>query len=80
MLEEAWRLFKGGGFSRRPVRLIGLGLSGLVPPEDVQPDLFDKDKSDRKDRRVDEALDRINDRCGPGSLGFGLIRKAMTWG
>lgn len=75
MLEESWRLFEGGKLPVRPVRLIGLGLSDLVAPEEAQPDLFDQPGVEGKDRRVSEALDRINERFGPGSLHLGVSRK-----
>ncbi|MFV1957956.1 MAG: DNA polymerase IV, partial [Planctomycetota bacterium] len=50
----------------RPVRLIGMGAKNLVHPAE-QMDLF-PDPAKQRDRRLDEAVDRIRDRYGRGAI------------
>lgn len=53
--------------SRSPIRLLGVGLTGLVPHGSVQPSLFDPAEDD-KSRRVDQTVDAIRQRFGLKSL------------
>lgn len=50
-----------------PVRLLGIGVSGLAPPQAQQTDLFDSPHLERQ-RRVDHVADRIRERFGAASL------------
>jgi DNA polymerase-4 len=74
VLEQAWDLYLRGGFEGRPVRLVGVGLSGLGQPEPIQPDLFEEQADTLRSRRASEALDQVRERFGPGALQWGLKR------
>lgn len=58
---------------RRPVRLVGVSLTGIVPAEADQPSLFGDPASDRKRRNLARAADTIRQRFGPSAL-----RRAST--
>jgi DNA polymerase IV len=72
LLAVAWSLFEGGRLPKKPVRLIGLGISGLGPPPPVQGDLFtrgpERGHDSTEDRRLNATLDRINQRFGAGAV------------
>jgi hypothetical protein len=67
-LAAAWSLYEHGRLPQRPVRLIGLGISDLGPPSPLQADLFSSPEEGNRSRRLNETLDRIHDRFGPGAL------------
>ncbi len=50
-----------------PVRLLGMGVSGLDDFSLVQGLLFDREERE-KQRRVDAVSDKINEQLGPGAL------------
>lgn len=52
----------------RPVRLLGLSLSGLCPAGRGQPDLFGNHQTREKRRDLCRAMDTISDRYGNGCL------------
>lgn len=52
----------------RPVRLLGLSLSGLCPAGKGQPDLFGSQQTREKNRDLCRAMDTISDRYGTNSL------------
>jgi DNA polymerase-4 len=61
-----------------PVRLIGLGVSGLVELEDEPPTLFES-KTDQKQRELNRTLDALGDQFGENKLvRGGVLRKAST--
>ncbi len=74
ILREAWTLFLHGKLPRKPVRLIGVGISAWRPIESVQVDLFDQPRKREKDERLLETLDRAADRFGNGILQLGCGR------
>ncbi len=59
--------------SRPPVRLLGMGVSGLGTGDQVQKTLFDQSEHVRQSR-LDEATDAIRDRFGAEA-----IRRAGAW-
>ena len=78
LLATAWSLVETARLPRKPVRLIGLGVSELGPPRAVQQDLFDggpnRTLDSDRDRSLNATLDRINARFGPGALRRGANR------
>ena len=72
LLATAWSLYEATDLPRKPVRLIGLGISDLGPPQPVQQDLFDggpnRTLDSARDRSLNATLDHINARFGPGAL------------
>ena len=77
LFRKALELLERGGWKDRPVRLIGLGLSGWEGALGVQTDLFDTDEScaDHHQDRLDATLDAIRDRFGRGTIQRGLNRR-----
>ena len=53
-----------------PVRLIGMGVTGLSSEAGQQLNLFDRDENTR-DRRLDQAMDEIRDRFGDDAVSRG---------
>jgi DNA polymerase-4 len=72
----AWQLFLDGRLPRKPVRLIGVGISGWEMESAAQADLFGEPGDGRADRRVLETIDAVEDKFGRGLLQVGLSRKA----
>ena len=68
ILREARRLLLRGKLPQKPVRLIGMGISGRQETESVQADLFERPDKREKDDRLLETLDRVSDRFGKGAL------------
>jgi DNA polymerase-4 len=74
----AWALFEGEAWTGKPVRLIGLGLSGWAADLGVQPDLFaatDMPEPHPRDSRLSETLDAIRRKFGSGTIERGLSRR-----
>jgi len=74
----AWALFEAESWAGRPVRLIGVGISGWdEAPLGVQQDLFDKNMPEPhpEQERIDATLDAIRDRFGRGIIQRGLNRR-----
>ena len=78
ILREAWSLFLNGNLPRRPVRLIGVGISNWqqVESEPTQADLFDQPQDSEKDDRLLQTLDRVAERFGKGKLQLGTLLKS----
>ena len=77
IFQAAWGLFQAEPWTGRPVRLIGLGLSGWEPTA-MQPDLFAADEapdSHPREDRLHETLDAIRTKFGQGTIQRGLYRR-----
>ncbi len=61
-------LDEGRSVSPLPVRLIGVGVSGLAEPAQIPLSLFDTPPRADKAARLNAALDRINERFGQSSV------------
>jgi DNA polymerase-4 len=78
LFRVAWALFRAEAWTGRPVRLIGIGISGWDQSQaGVQQDLFDADTAEAEPApaRVDATLDAIRDRFGRGTIQRGLSRR-----
>ena len=75
ILREAWALFLHGKLPRKPVRLIGVGISDWQKAEPLQTDLFDQPREPEDDDRLLKTIDRVADRFGKGMLQIGGARR-----
>jgi DNA polymerase-4 len=78
IFRTAWELFQAESWADRPVRLIGVGISGWDEVHlGVQQDLFDESMpgSHPAQERLDATLDAIRDRFGRGTIQRGLHRR-----
>ena len=76
LFHVAWALYQNEDWSRKPVRLIGLGVSGWSTDAGTQQDLFDKGAvAAPKEQRLNHALDEISHKFGRGSIQLGLKRR-----
>lgn len=69
----AWSLYASGDWGGRPVRLLGLGIAELGPPDPVQPDLFAPTAAtlplaDQRARRLTTTIERIQARFGAAAI------------
>ena len=71
----AWQLFLDSRLPRKPVRLIGVGISGWGEEQSAQADLFGEPGARAADRRVLEMIDAVEDKFGRGLLQVGVTRK-----
>jgi DNA polymerase-4 len=60
LFSEAW--------NRDPVRLIGVGVSGIQPSAQESLDLFSSEDAQDRRRKLVETIDRIEDRFGRGKV------------
>jgi DNA polymerase-4 len=75
ILETASILFINGTLPDKPVRLIGVGISGWAAAEREQVDLFAKTDSSRTDQRILETIDKLTDKYGKPILQIGVSRQ-----
>ena len=77
ILREAWTLFLHGKLPRKPVRLIGVGISHWQEPESepAQADFFDQPQERARDDRLMQTIDRVTDRFGKGMLQVGCTTR-----
>ena len=78
VLREASGLFLHSNMPRKPVRLIGVGISDWVQENPVQTDLFDQHRDYQTDARLLETSDRAADRFGKGILQVGCAPNRNT--
>ncbi|MEA3642952.1 MAG: DNA polymerase IV [Lamprobacter sp.] len=78
IFQIAWELFASSPWRGRPVRLIGVGLSGWEPTScPTQPDLFaamEPQRSTLTTMKLDQTLDAIRDKLGDGLIQRGMKR------
>jgi DNA polymerase-4 len=76
LFATACTLYEAGRWRGRAVRLIGLGIADLGPPDPIQPDLFDegahRPTDDDRERRLAVAIDRIQARFGADAVRQGM--------
>ena len=74
MLETAWSLFNHGDLPDKPVRLIGVGLSGWAKRDTSQADLFEPVERRAHDKKILEAIDTVTEKFGKPILQVGMSR------
>jgi DNA polymerase-4 len=79
IFQQAWELYRTESWSRRPVRLIGLGISSWDSETTLaatQGDLFDEivPDTDNKQDRLYETLDAVSGKFGRESVRLGVRR------
>lgn len=67
----AWDLYQASGFVRRPVRLIGVGISEWGE-SGYMGDLFDAPEQREREDRLYATLDKVAEKFGEGKLSLGL--------
>lgn len=76
ILREAWALLVHSKLQKKPVRLIGVGISEWQRVESTQVDLFDQPQKRERDERLLKTLDLAADRFGKGVLQLGCSTKS----
>ena len=75
MLSTAWSLFKNSDLPDKPVRLIGVGISGWSEQTTAQADLFEPADHQAQDQKILQTIDTVTEKFGKPLLGVGLSRK-----
>lgn len=75
MLETAWSLFKHGDLPDKPIRLIGVGLSGWAERGASQADLFEAPKQRENDKKILDTIDTVTKKFGKSILQVGMSRQ-----
>ncbi len=75
LLREAWSLYEQGDLPRKPVRLIGVGISDWGQAGPVQADLFAAPRQRERDDRLLATIDRISERFGKRAVQLGSAAK-----
>jgi len=80
IFRHAWQLFQAQPWSGRPIRLIGLGISGWeteFTPDTAQGELFSEiaPESEAKQDLLYETLDAVSEKFGRKSVRMGVRRK-----
>ena len=80
LFRSAWTLFQSGPWASKPVRLIGLGISGWEADSGLQGDLFGADapRPQPERDRLDATLDAIREKFGRGTIQRGLNRNPSS--
>ena len=75
MLKTAWRLFLDSKLPNKPVRLIGIGISGWEADQPAQTDLFGQPEQQEDNKRLLKTIDAVSDKFGKHLLQVGVSRK-----
>jgi DNA polymerase-4 len=75
ILKTAWRLFQDSKLPKKPVRLIGVGISDWQDGQPAQTDLFDQPRQQEDDKQVLKTIDAVSEKFGKGLLQVGAPRK-----
>lgn len=75
ILNTAWQLFLDSDLPKKPVRLIGVGISDWEKNKPVQADLFDQPGQQENKQQVLKTIDAVSRKFGKGMLQVGLSRK-----
>ena len=67
----SWELYQGSGFSGRPLRLLGVGLSDWGESGGIG-DLFDDGVRRERNKRLYDTLDKATAKFGAGALSLGV--------
>ena len=59
ILKTAWQLFLGGKLPKKPVRLIGVGISGWEQDQPAQADLFEQPEQQQHNRQLLQTIDAV---------------------
>jgi DNA polymerase-4 len=76
ILKTAWQLFQSDKLPKKPVRLIGVGISGWVDNRPLQADLFDNPGHEQGNQRLLKTIDAVTEKFGPRMLQVGVGRTA----
>jgi len=77
LLKVAWQLFQRSDLPRKPVRLIGVGISGWRNNDTSQRDLFERGGEIRQqDQKLLETIDDVTKKFGRGKLRLGMPRRS----
>ena len=76
IFKTAWQLFVAGGLPHKPVRLIGVAISGWEAGQPAQADLFDRPLQRQASQRLLKTIDAVSEKFGKGKLQLGMSRKA----
>ncbi len=75
MLKTAWQLFLNGNLPKKPVRLIGVGISNWEEDKPAQADLFDQPEQREDTQRLLNTIDAVSEKFGKSMLQVGVSRK-----
>jgi len=78
ILKMAWRLFLGGKLPKKPVRLIGVGISNWEEDKPAQADLFDPPEQREDNQRLLKTIDDVTEKFGKGMLELGVSRNKQS--
>jgi DNA polymerase-4 len=76
ILKTAWQLFQNGNLPKKPVRLIGVGVSGWEDNQPAQADLFDKPEQRQGNQQLLKTIDAVTEKFGQRMLQVGVRRRA----
>ena len=75
LLKTSWQLFLDGKLPNKPVRLIGVGISGWEEHQPAQADLFDQPEQQEDNQRLLKTIDAVTEKFGKQLLQVGASRK-----